>query len=67
MGKRKARGSQHHEGNQTSGGDFHAKKYMPFQPQPTAIGFTGLRRHSTVSGPSNIVRLITSVRATCGP
>jgi len=44
MGKRKARGSQHHDGNQTSGGDFHVRKYMQFPPQPTAIGFVGLVR-----------------------
>src|SRR6266446_6049516 len=30
---------------------FMLKTYMPFQAQPTAIGFTGLRRHSTVSRP----------------
>jgi len=29
--------------------------------------FIRLQLHSTVSGPSNTVRLITSVRAMCGP
>jgi hypothetical protein len=37
MGKRKVRGSQHHHGNQTSGDDFHVRKYMKFQSQPKAI------------------------------
>src|SRR6266571_230578 len=41
MGKRKTRGSQHHDRNQTSSGGFHVRKYMQFEPQPTAIGFTG--------------------------
>src|SRR6266516_5191091 len=41
MGKRKTRGRQHHDRNQTSSGGFHVRKYMQFEPQPTAIGFTG--------------------------
>ena len=41
MGKRKAGGNQHHDGNQTSDDDFHVKKYKQFPPQPTAIGLLG--------------------------
>jgi len=30
MGKRKACGSQYHNGNQASGDDFHVRKYIQF-------------------------------------
>jgi hypothetical protein len=39
MGKRKARGRQHHDGNQTSGDLPHTEKYMQFPPHPTANRF----------------------------
>src|SRR5436190_9261611 len=68
IGNRKTRPSEQNKHNQKSDPrNFHGSTDTRVFASANSHPLFRVRRHSTVSGPSKIVRLITSVRAMCGP
>ena len=68
IGNRKTRPSEQNKHNQKSDPrNFHGSTDTRVFASANSHPLFRVRRHSTVSGPSKIVRLITSVHAMCGP